>query len=112
MKAVDVPIEDPADLSSELHPFEGQIHQVGRGPLAGRVVGFLGDALDVWIYSMCQATQAQSALRPGRVVLTTPLSLDRPGRHNGREIPNGDLVEFEPGLENTETWGAGLFLDL
>lgn len=112
MQTLDIRFDDPSVLCGDDHPFEGLIDQVGRGPIRGRALGFLGPELDVWIYSTSQPTQARSALRPDRVVLTAPLNLAQPARHNGREIRNGDLIEFEPGLENTESWNPGLLLDL
>lgn len=112
MQTVDVEILDPSQLCGGTHPFEGRLNQIGRGALDGRAIGFLGDRIDVWIYSMGQPLQVHSAQLPGRLVLTTPLGLPRPALHNGREIVDRDVIEFSPGLENSEIYPEGIYLDL
>ncbi|MEM8885413.1 MAG: helix-turn-helix transcriptional regulator [Planctomycetota bacterium] len=112
MRAYDLAIEDPNELCGELHPFEGELHQIERGRWSGRAIGWTDDDAAIWIYATNRAVHVRSALQANHLVRTTPLRLAEPARHNGRSVRVGESFEFRRGEENTEHFPAGIYLDL
>ncbi|MEM1448545.1 MAG: helix-turn-helix domain-containing protein [Planctomycetota bacterium] len=111
-EVVDVPIVDPGAFCGDDHPFEGEMTQIERGPRTGRAIGITTPGVEVWVYALERQIQARSALRPGRLVRTVPISNAPDSLHNGGSLRTGDVLEFAPGYENVETLHPGLYLDV